>query len=133
MNTFIAFVSEINSLDSLNIVKFEFSGQVLSMMSLDLDDKVKVGAKVELTTKPSLIAIAKEFSGVLSYSNQLKAQIISIDNGVLLSSIKLQIEEFVFESIITLDSTKKMNLNVGDEVTAFIKASELSILRVLDA
>ena len=132
MNTLIATVSKINTLDSLNIVKFDLLGETLSMMSLELDEKVKIGVKVELTTKPSLIAIAKDFSGVLSYSNQLVAKIISIENGELLSSINLQIKEFVLESIITLDSAKKMNLNVGDEVTAFIKASELSILKVLD-
>lgn len=133
MNTFIATVTKIDTVDSLNIVKFDFLDQTLSMMSLDLNDNVKVGTAVELTMKPTIVAIGKGFSGIISYSNQLKAKIVSIDNGELLSSINLQIQDIFFESIITLDSSKKMDLKVGDEVTAFIKASELSILRVIDA
>jgi len=133
MNTFIATVTKIDTIDNLNIVNFEFSDQTLSMMSLDLSDDIKIGTKVKLITKPSYIAIAKEFSGILSYSNQLKAKIIELENGKLLSSVKLQIEEFVLESIITFESSKKMDLKVGDEVTAFIKASELSILKVYNA
>jgi molybdopterin-binding protein len=131
MNTLIATVTKIDTIDNLNIVNFDFSDQTLSMMSLDLSDDIKIGTKVKLITKPSYIAIAKEFSGILSYSNQLKAKIIELENGKLLSSVKLQIEEFLLESIITFESSKKMDLKVGDEVTAFIKASELSILKVL--
>jgi len=133
MNTLIATVTKIDTIDNLNIVKFDFSDQTLSMMSLDLSDDIKIGTKVKLITKPSYIAIAKEFSGILSYSNQLKAKIKELENGKLLSSVKLQIEEFVLESIITFESSKKMDLKVGDEVTAFIKASELSILKVYNA
>ena len=131
MNTLVATVTKIDNIDNLNIVNFNFSDQTLSMMSLDLSDGIKIGTKVKLITKPSYIAIAKEFSGILSYSNQLKAKIKELENGKLLSSVKLQIEEFVLESIITFESSKKMDLKVGDEVTAFIKASELSILKVL--
>jgi len=131
MNTLIATVTKIDTIDNLNIVNFDFSGQTLSMMSLDLSDDIQIGTKVKLITKPSYIAIAKEFSGMLSYSNQLKSKIIELENGKLLSSVKLQIEEFFLESIITFESSQKMNLKVGDEVTAFIKASELSILKVL--
>jgi molybdopterin-binding protein len=131
MNTLVATVTKIDTIDNLNIVNFNFSNQTLSMMSLDLSDDIKIGTKVKLITKPSYIAIAKEFSGILSYSNQLKAKIKEIENGKLLSSVKLQIEEFVLESIITFESSKKMDLKEGDEVTAFIKASELSILKVL--
>jgi len=131
MNTLIATVTKMNSIDNLNIVHFNFSNQILSMMSLDLSDDIKIGTEVELTANPSHIAIAKDFHGVLSYSNQLRAKIKAVENGKLLSSVKLQIEEFVLESIITLESSKKMDLKAGDEVTAFIKASQLSILKVL--
>ncbi len=131
MNTFIATVTKMNTIDHLNSVHFSFSNQTLSMISLDLSEDIKIGTRAELTANPSHIAIAKDFSGVLSYSNQLKAKIKAVENGKLLSSVKLQIEEFVLEAIITLQSSQKMDLKAGDEVTAFIKASELSILKVL--
>lgn len=127
-----AIITHIDTLDSLNIVTFDFYGTLLKMMSLDLSEEIGVGKKVTLAVKPSHIAIAKEFSGMLSYSNQLKATIHSCDNGKLLSSIKLHIEDVMLESIITRDSVLKMDLKAGDEVTAMIKASELSIVGVLD-
>jgi molybdopterin-binding protein len=132
MNTIIAEVKEIKSVDNLNIVKFYFAETTLSMMSLELNENIKVGAKVKLITKPTHVAIAKDFNGEVSYSNQLNAKIIHVENGELLSSIKIQIWETILESIITKDSSQRMNLHVGDEVTAFIKANELSIMEVLD-
>jgi molybdopterin-binding protein len=127
-----AIITRIDSVESLNIVTFDFHGIALNMMSLDLSEEIGVGRKVILAVKPSHIAIAKEFSGIVSYSNQLKATIHSCNNGKLLSSIKLRIEDVMLESIITLDSVLKMDLKAGDEVTAMIKASELSIVEVLD-
>ncbi|RRS30806.1 MAG: transporter [Epsilonproteobacteria bacterium (ex Lamellibrachia satsuma)] len=132
MSSIIAAVSEIQSCDSLHIVTFDFHGQALSMMSLELSDTVKTGAKVRLAVKPSYIVIAKNFIGELSYSNRLESTVRSIENGQLLSSVKLNFFDTVLESIITVDASKKMDLKVGDEVTAFIKASELSISEVLD-
>lgn len=131
MNIITAQVKEIKSVDNLNIVKFDFNGVTLSMMSLELETAIKIGTKVKLTTKPTYIAIAKEFSGEVSYSNQLSAEIVHVENGELLSSIKLQTSDTVLESIITKDSSQRMNLHVGDRVTAFIKANELSIVELV--
>lgn len=132
MNRFIATVKQIDNLDNLNIVKFEFLDQSLSMISLDLNKKIKVGTKVELTANPTHVAVGKDFSGMLSYSNQLQATIDEMENGELLCNLKLKIQNFILESFITLNSSKKMNLQKGDKITVFIKATELSILKVLD-
>jgi len=101
-------------------------------MSLDINDNIKIGTKVKLVVKSSHIAIAKEFVGEVSYSNRLKTTISSIENGELLSSIKLKYFDTILESIITVNSSKRMNLKVGDSVIAFVKASELSIGEVID-
>lgn len=132
MSHLIATVQKIQNSDNLNIVTFDFNGQTLSMMSLDLNARVKVGAKVKLLVKPTHIALGKNFSGEVSYSNQLNTTIVSLNNGELLSSVELKIFDAILESIITLNSSKKMKLSVGDNVLAFIKASDLSIGEVLD-
>lgn len=131
MSYLIATVSKIQNCDSLHIVNFECYKQTLSMMSLDLSSDIKIGTKVKLVAKPSHIAIAKNFNGDVSYSNKLDSIIVSIENGELLSSIKLSFFDSILESIITLNSSKKMDLKVGDKVTVFIKASELSIADVI--
>lgn len=131
MNKLYATVTNIESVDHLNMVYFDLLGQTLTMMSLDLNKGVKVGAKVELTSKPSHIAVAKELDGRISYPNQLRAKIKAIDNGRLLTTLSLEIEKFVVEAIITAKSSEIMALKVDDEVRALINASELSIVEVL--
>ncbi len=132
MSKITATIKSIASVDSLNIVKFDFSSNILTMMSLDLNSDIKIGTKVNISIKPTHIALAKDFNGVLSYDNQIKANIIEINNGKLLSSIKLLVNDEILESIITKESALNMDLKVEDEVTVLIKASELSIQEVLN-
>ena len=132
MSNIIATVSKIQSCDSLNIVNFDFNNISLSMMSLELNDTITVGTQVKLNYKSAHIAIAKNFSGEVSYSNQLDCVIEKIENGELLSCVTLKIFDTFLESIITSNSSTRMNLRVGDNVTAFIKASELFILEVIN-
>ena len=132
MSRLLATVSKIQNCDNLNIVEFDFHTQKLSMMSLDLNANIKIGTRVNLLIKPTHIALAKEFSGEVSYSNQLQTTIVSLENGELLSSIELELYDTKLESVITCNSAKRMKLKVGDKVTAFIKASDLAIGEILD-
>lgn len=132
MSKLIATIKKINSIDNLNIVEFEFLGTTLKMMSLDLGSNIQIGKKVRLSVKPTNISIAKNFTGEISLSNQLVVIIQNIENGELLSSVSLKISDFLLESIITVDSSKRMNLQIGDEVKILIKASNLSIEEVLN-
>jgi molybdopterin-binding protein len=132
VNTLEAKVKQIECVENLNLVKFDFHGATLSMMSLELSADIKVGSRVKLSTKPTHIAIAKEFVGEVSYSNQLSAKILHVQTGELLCSIKLQTKDAILESVITKDSCIRMNLRADDDVTVFIKANELSIAEVLN-
>ncbi len=132
MGKLIATIKTINNVENLNIVEFDFLNISLKMMSLDLNSDVQIGKKVKLSVNPTSISIAKNFVGEISLSNQLTAIIKDIENGKLLSSVILKIDNFLLESIITTDSSKRMNLQVGDEVKILIKASSLSIEEVLN-
>ena len=132
MSNFIATIKKINSVDNLNIVEFDFNGITLKMMSLDLNDDVQIGKKVRLLVKPTNISLAKNLVGEISLSNQIVANIQSLENGQLLTSVILEINDTILESIITVDSSKRMNLQIGESVTILIKASNLSIEEVLN-
>ena len=132
MSQIIATINKIHNIDNLNIVEFDFFGKTLKMMSLDLNKNVQIGKKVKLAVKPTNISIAKNLFGEISLSNQLVVNIKSIENGQLLSSIILEVNDTIFESIITADSSKRMNLQKNEQVTILIKASDLSILEVLN-
>ena len=131
MSSIIAHVQNIQSLQNLNIVSFTCKQTSLKMMSLELSETIEKGTKVMLTCKPMAIALAKNLQGEVSYANRLHVTIQSIEAGELLCALKLQFEEFVLESVITTDSYQRMQLQIGDEVTALIKSSDLSIKEVL--
>jgi molybdopterin-binding protein len=133
MSKLVAIVKSIRTHQNLNIVEFDFMHTVLKMMSLDLNSNVQVGKKVELLFKPTSVSVSKGFIGEISLSNRIIATIEDLENGELLSSILLKIGDFTLESIITKDSSLAMNLQKNDTVTALIKASDLSISRVLNA
>ena len=132
MSQLVATIKKINSIDNLNIVEFDFHGLTLKMMSLDLNADIQVGKKVKLSVKPTNISIAKNLIGEISLSNQIVATIQSLENGQLLTSVILKINDTILESIITVDSSKRMNLQIGESVTILIKASNLSIAEVLN-
>ena len=132
MSQLVATIKKINSIDNLNIVEFDFHGLTLKMMSLDLNTDVQVGKKVKLSVKPTNISIAKNLIGEISLSNQIVATIENLENGQLLSSISLKVHNTILESIITVDSSKRMNLQKDDIVTILIKASDLSIEEIFN-
>ena len=127
----IARVKDIKTIDSLNIVEFDFNNITLKMMSLELHKEVKLESKVKLLVKPSNVIISKNYIEDISLSNQTLAKIVAIENGELLSSISLEIGDTTFESIITKESSKRLHLQEGNIVNILIKASDLSILRVI--
>ena len=131
MNKILATVSNIDNIDNLNIVEFDFNSIKLKMMSLDLTN-INIKTKVNLIVKPTHVSIAKEFQGNSSFENIFKAQLVDMERGQLLCNIKLKVNDILLESIITLESFKKMDLKLHDEVTVFIKACDISILEVIN-
>lgn len=132
MNNLKAIVTGIEHEGNVHIVQFDFHGESLSMMGLDLPIGLHVGSTVLLGAKPSHIAIAKNLQGDLSYSNQLSATIASMEEGRLLVSFVLHVKDARLQSFITKRSCERMKLACGDAVSLLIKASELFILEVID-
>lgn len=131
MNYIKASVTSIDSFDGITIVGFSAGSEVLTMMSLELDRSLKVGSDVMLAVKATTVSLSREKSALLSISNQLPVQISSINEGELLSSIKLSFESSTIESIITKSSAVRMDLKPDDEIVALVKASDLAIAEIL--
>lgn len=129
MNQLLAKVTEIDRLDNLTIVSFDFEGKAMQMMALEISEKLVIGTEVILGMKATNIVLAKEYKGVISISNQLNCIVEKLNNGELLTSVTLRIGNRLIESIITSKSSLAMNLQEGDKVKALINESELSILR----
>jgi len=130
MNNIKAIVTNIQTVDNLSIVTFQAKDTQMKMMSLGLNTPIEIDSKVILGVKASSVLIAKDLSGMISSSNQLPCIVKNVKNGELLSSLNLSFNDTTIQSVITKDSSLKMNLQKGDSVLAIIKASELSILEV---
>ncbi len=123
----IARVKDIKTIDSLNIVEFDFNNITLKMMSLELHKEVKLESKVKLLVKPSNVIISKNYIEDISLSNQTLAKIVAIENGELLSSISLEIGDTTFESIITKESSKRLDLQEGNIVNILINVVDVHL------
>jgi len=127
MNQLKATITQMKSIDNLNLLTLSCGEQSIKILTLELNPNLKVGSNVKLSVKSTDIAIAKNCNGMLSYTNQLKAKITHINRGKLLSSIRLDIEGFGLESVIILESYLKMGLQVGEEVMVLLNSNSVSI------
>lgn len=65
----------------------------------------------------------------LSGRNQLPGEIIEIKLGDVVSEVVIQAGEHQIAGVITTTSVERMELKVGDRVTALIKATEVSFIK----
>ena len=108
---------------------FEFSAENLSLKMLSLENlqNLKIGDEVWLGFKSSDVFVATSPLLNCSVSNEIKAQISDIQRGQITSSLHLNAGEFEFESIISTSSLKRLNLALGDQIYAYVKATSLYI------
>ncbi len=130
MNIIKATVTEIQNFEGISLLEFKTQENILTLVALEIDERVKVGTVVTLLVKATNVALAKNKIEDITLSNQLECLIKEIQVGTLLSSITLHVEENILESIITTKSLKKLDLHVNDKVVALIKASDLSIASI---
>jgi molybdopterin-binding protein len=129
-NRLTAIVKQIEHVENLHIVTCQLGVQTLKMVSLELNETLQVDRSVDFSVKSTNIALAKNLTGQLSYANQLKAKIVAVENGKLLSSIQLDVEGFSLESLVTLEASLAMSLSVGDEVLVLLNGVRSRFLRV---
>jgi molybdopterin-binding protein len=63
----------------------------------------------------------------LSARNQIKGRIISIKHGAVMAEVVIEVDSQEITSTITMGSLGRLQLAVGDRVTAIIKASDVLI------
>ena len=108
---------------------FEFSAENLSLKMLSLENlqNLKIGDEVRLNFKSSDVFVATSPLLNCSVSNEIKAEISNIQKGQITSSLHLNAGKFEFESIISTASLKRLNLALGDQIYAYVKATSLYI------
>ena len=59
--------------------------------------------------------------------NQLAGRVIDVEDGDIISKVKIEIEPTVVTSVVTRDAVEKLDIKVGDRVLAIIKSTEVMI------
>lgn len=65
----------------------------------------------------------------LSGRNKLFGEIIEIKRSEVVCEVVIQVGENQISGVITTTSVDSMNLKLGDQVTALIKATEVSFIK----
>ncbi|MDR1975356.1 MAG: TOBE domain-containing protein [Campylobacteraceae bacterium] len=125
-----ASVLDIKSSGNLNIVRFAHQKQTLLMASLGLKD-IKPHDQVILNIKSSHIGLAKNFSGITGFENELDVGVTSFDVGELLCVVRVDLDGDILECLLTRGAFDRLSLEKGEMIKAFILASEISIQEVL--
>lgn len=131
MNQIKATITNIKKHQNISALSFDALGFHMSMVALELNEKLQVGTHVTIKAKATNISLAKEIEHQISISNQLHGEVYEIDNGVILCSVKIKIKDTILESIITQNSASKMDIKVGDKIIALIKATDISVAQIV--
>lgn len=131
-NKFIGKVTDVTRGAVNGIVKIELSnGQhITSSITLEaIDDlDITVGKEVTAIIKSTSVLIGRG-QLTLSARNKLSGTIVDINRGAVNAIVKVELpSNVVISSSITLEAVDELDLTVGTEVTAVVKASEVLIM-----
>src|SRR5712664_280852 len=64
----------------------------------------------------------------ISARNQLRGIVEAIDLGVVTAKVVVRVGDNLIESVITRQSVEDLNIQIGSEVTAVIKSTEVMLM-----
>lgn len=132
MNKLPAIITAIQQSGTILLVDADVNGQGFSALlieSINRPEWLEVGKAVDLVFKETEVSLAKELQGKISMRNRMKCKVLKVDKGELLSMIILQFNNFTIVSAITTRAVNSLQLAIGDEVDALVKANEVSLMK----
>lgn len=132
MNKLPAIITSIQQSGTILLVDAETGGQGFSALlieSISCPEWLETGNAVELVFKETEVSLAKNLQGQISMRNRMKCTVVKVDKGELLSMITLKFKSFTIVSAITTRSVNSLQLEIGDEVDALVKANEVSLMK----
>lgn len=133
MNLLRGRILEIQSDGHISLVDVAIAGDTFTAILLESPQSapyLAIGKEVKVLFKETEVSLAKELSGRISLRNCIQARVVQIRDGVILSEVVLDYGGKVLSSIITSRAVKRLDLGEGDQVSALIKANEVSLMEV---
>jgi len=111
----------------INVDEHGFSAMLIE--SATQPEWLQAGNTIDIVFKETEVSLAKNLSGQISMRNRMKCIVQQIERGELLSKISLKFQEYLITSAITTRSVDSLQLAIGDEVEALVKANEVSLMK----
>ncbi len=114
----------------VSLVDVEVGGDLFTAILLETPASapyLALGRAVRVLFKEPEVSLAKNLSGQLSLRNRMRAKVQGIRRGAILSEVTLDYQGQSITSIITTRAVERLNLQLGDEVEALVKANEVSL------
>lgn len=132
MNRISGIISHIQHSGAILLVDIDVEGHGFSAMLIDSaihPEWLTEGNFVDIIFKETEVALAKNLSGIISMRNRMKCTVQQIELGEILSKVSLQFQKYLITSAVTTRSAIALNLKIGDEVEALVKANEISLMK----
>lgn len=128
MNKIKTTVKSISQVGSLHRLELLFDGEKLYVYTLELPENLRLEADVVIGIKATSIALSNDFQMRSSFDNQLKASIVGVEEGELLTSVKCALGGVIVEAIISSKAYNRMELQTGDSVVILLNGNEISLV-----
>jgi molybdate transport system regulatory protein len=132
MNKLPGIITQIQKSGAIMLVDVDVNGHGFSAMLIESASNppwLKTGNLVDLVFKETEVSLAKGLSGKISMRNRILCKVLDIDRGALLSTIKMQFQEYVISSAITTRAIDSLQITIGEEIEALVKANEISLMK----
>jgi molybdate transport system regulatory protein len=128
VNKLKAKIVNIESNAHMSLVDLAVGNDILSATLLETPaqvDYLQVGKQVTVLFKETEVSLAKNLTGLITLRNRLQAKVKYIERGEILSAVTLDYQGNALLSVVTTRGMDRLQLTVGDEVEALIKANEV--------
>jgi len=132
MNKLPGKISKVQQSGAILLVDVDVDGHGFSALLIESathQEWLQVGNSIDLVFKETEVTLAKNLSGIISMRNRMKCTVQRIERGELLSKISLKFQEYRITSAITTRAVDSLQLAIGDEVEALVKANEVSLMK----
>lgn len=131
MNKLPGTITNIQQSGAILLVDVEVEQQMFSALlieSVQQPEWLVIGNSVDVVFKETEVSLAKNLLGQISMRNRMKCTVAAIERGDLLSKVKLNFRNYSVTSAITTRAVDSLNLALGEEVEALVKANEVSLM-----
>ena len=132
MNKLTGVITQIQNSGAIMLIDVDVDGHAFSVLLIESTTNpnwLHTGNTVDIVFKETEISLAKGLMGRISMRNHMMCTVKHIERGKLLSNVILQFQNYTITSSITTRSVDALQIEVGEEIEALIKANEVSLMR----